>query len=41
MWHGWETGNVLQGFGGETWEERDQLEDKGVDGRVILKWIFK
>ena len=31
----------MQGFGWETLEERDQLEDQGVGGRVILKWIFK
>jgi hypothetical protein len=25
----------LQGFGGETWREKDNVEDLGVDRRVI------
>jgi hypothetical protein len=30
--------------GGERWEnlrKRDQWGDQGVDGRIILKWIFR
>jgi len=30
-----------QGFGGGNLTERDYLEYLGVDGRIILKWIFK
>jgi len=30
----------MQGFGGGNLRERDHLEDPGVDGRLILRWIF-
>jgi hypothetical protein len=31
----------MQDFGGKTQGERDHLEKPGVDGRRILKWIFR
>jgi hypothetical protein len=31
----------LQGFGGGNLRERDHLGDSDVDGRIILKWIFR
>jgi len=31
----------MEGFGGETLRERNHLEDPGVDGMIILRWIFR
>ena len=31
----------MQGFGGRNMRERDHLGDPGVDGRIILRWIFR
>jgi hypothetical protein len=34
-------GKVYTGFRLGSLTERDHLEDPGVDGRIILRWIFK
>jgi len=31
----------IQGFGLGNLRERDHLEDPGVDGRIILRWILR
>jgi hypothetical protein len=31
----------IGGFGGENVRERDHLEGPGVDGKIILRWIFR
>jgi hypothetical protein len=34
-------GEACTGFWWENMRERDHLEDPGVDGMVVLRWIFK
>jgi hypothetical protein len=34
-------GEVHTGFWWGNMRERDNLEDPGVDGRIILRWIFR
>jgi hypothetical protein len=41
MWHEWETRYVHTVFWWKDVRGRIHLEDLGVDGRTILKWILK
>jgi len=34
-------GEAYTGFWWENLRERDHLEDPGIDGRIILRWIFR
>jgi len=40
MWHEWERREVHIGFWWEPLNERDHLDDQGVDERIIIKRIF-
>jgi len=31
----------MRGFGGGNLRKRDHLDDPGIDGRIILRWIFR
>jgi hypothetical protein len=35
------TGGAYTGFWWGNLRERDHLEEPGVDGRIILRWIFR
>jgi len=37
----WGRGEVYTGLWWENLREIDHLEDPGVDGRIILRWIFR
>jgi hypothetical protein len=41
MWHLRGTREVLTGFRWGDLKESDHLEDVGIDGSIIIKWIFK
>jgi hypothetical protein len=41
VWHVWGRGEVYTGFWWGNLREIDHLEDPGIDGRIILTWIFR
>ena len=41
MSHVWGRGEAYKGFWWGNLRERHHLRDPGVDGRIILRWIFR
>jgi len=41
MQYVWERAAVYTGFWWENLRKRVHLEDPGVEGRIILRWIFR
>jgi len=41
MWHVWGRREVHTGFWWGNLREIDHLEDPGINGRIILRWILK
>jgi len=41
MWHVWGRGEECTGFWWGNLRERDRWGDPDVDGRIILRWIFR
>ena len=41
MWHVWRKGEVFTRFRWGNLRERDHWGDQDVDGRIVLRWIFR
>ena len=41
MWRVWRRGEMCRGFWWGNLRERDHWGDPDVDGRIILRWIFR